>query len=98
MAQTTWVMLLPIVTIVLALLTKEIYMSLLIGIFTGAMLYTGFSVFDSVITMFDVMAANVGDNANLLIFLIILGIQVAVPGHMTRFIVPALDHHHAAGV
>ena len=71
-------MLLPIVTIVLALLTKEIYMSLLIGIFTGAMLYTGFSVFDSVITMFDVMAANVGDNANLLIFLIILGIQVAV--------------------
>ncbi len=78
MAQTSWVMLLPIVTIVLALLTKEVYMSLLIGIFTGALLYTGFSVFDAVITMFEVMAAKVGDNANLLIFLIILGILVAL--------------------
>ncbi len=78
MAQTVWVMLLPVVTIVLALLTKEVYMSLLVGIFTGALLYTNFSVFDAVITMFEVMAAKVGDNANLLIFLIILGILVAV--------------------
>ena len=78
MAQTLWVMLLPVVTIVLALLTKEIYMSLLIGIFTGALFYTNFSVFDAVIAMFEVMASKVGENANLLIFLIILGIQVAV--------------------
>ena len=78
MAQTAWVMLLPIITIVLALLTKEIYMSLLIGIFAGALLYTEFSVFDAVITMFEVMSAKVGENANLLIFLIILGILVAV--------------------
>ena len=78
MAQTAWVMLLPIVTILLALLTKEVYMSLIIGIFTGALLYTNFSVFDSVIAMFEVMAEKVGENANLLIFLIILGILVAV--------------------
>ena len=78
MAQTAWVMLLPIITIVLALLTKEIYMSLLVGIFAGALLYTQFSVFDAVITMFEVMSAKVGENANLLIFLIILGILVAI--------------------
>ncbi|MBR2215960.1 MAG: Na+/H+ antiporter NhaC family protein [Selenomonadaceae bacterium] len=78
MAQTAWVMLLPIITIVLALITKEVYMSLLIGIFAGAFLYAEFNFFEAVIAMFKVMAEKVGENANLLIFLIILGILVAV--------------------
>ena len=34
-------MLPPIITIILALLTKEVYMSLIIGIFSGALLFTG---------------------------------------------------------
>ena len=46
----------PIITIVLALLTKEVYMSLLIGIFSGALLYTEFNVLEAIMTMFDVMA------------------------------------------
>ena len=71
-------MLPPLITIVLALLTKEVYMSLIIGIFSGAMLFTGFSVLGSIITMFEVMAEKIGGNANILIFLVILGILVAV--------------------
>ncbi len=78
MEATAWVMLLPIITIVLALLTKEVYVSLMVGIFSGAMLYEDFSVFKSVITMFKVMAARTEENVGLLIFLIILGILVAV--------------------
>ena len=56
MAQTAWAMLPPIITIVLALLTKEVYMSLIIGIFSGAMLFTDFSVLGSIIAMFEIMA------------------------------------------
>ena len=78
MAQTAWAMLPPIITIVLALWTKEVYMSLIIGIFSGAMLFTEFSVLGSIITMFEIMAEKIGGNANILIFLVILGILVAV--------------------
>lgn len=78
MAQTAWAMLPPIITIVLALLTKEVYMSLIIGIFSGAMLFTDFSVLGSIIAMFEIMADKIGGNANILIFLVILGILVAV--------------------
>ena len=41
MAQTVWSILPPVITIVLALWTKEVYMSLIIGIFSGALLFTG---------------------------------------------------------
>ena len=44
MAETIWSVFPPILTIVLALATKEVYMSLLIGIFSGAMLYSNFNV------------------------------------------------------
>lgn len=77
MEQTAWSMLPPIVAIVLALLTKEVYMSLLIAIFCGAMLFTGFDVLEAVLTMFTVMGEKIGGNVNILIFLVILGILVA---------------------
>ena len=70
-------MLPPIITIILALLTKEVYMSLIIGIFSGAMLFTGGSFFESVVTMFGIMETKVGGNVNILVFLVILGILVA---------------------
>ena len=70
-------MLPPIITIVLALATKEVYMSLLVGIFSGALLYTNFSVLQAILTMFGVMADKVGANVNILVFLVILGILVA---------------------
>lgn len=77
MAQTAWSVLPPVITIVLALWTKEVYMSLIIGIFSGAMLFTGGSILGSILTMFAVMEEKVGGNVNILVFLVILGILVA---------------------
>lgn len=77
MAQTAWSILPPIITIVLALWTKEVYMSLIIGIFSGALLFTGGNILESILTMFAVMSDKVGSNVNILVFLVILGILVA---------------------
>ena len=77
MAETAWAVLPPVITIVLALATKEVYMSLIIGIFSGAMLYANFNVLEAILTMFAVMETKVGANVNILVFLVILGILVA---------------------
>ena len=77
MAATAWSILPPVVTIVLALWTKEVYMSLIIGIFSGALLFTGGNILESILTMFTVMSDKVGSNVNILVFLVILGILVA---------------------
>ena len=70
-------MLPPIITIILALWTKEVYMSLIIGIFSGAMLFTGGNFLESIVTLFAIMEKKVGGNVNILVFLVILGILVA---------------------
>ena len=77
MTATAWSILPPIITIVLALWTKEVYMSLIIGIFSGAMLFAGGNFLQATLTMFQVMADKVGSNVNILVFLVILGILVA---------------------
>jgi Na+/H+ antiporter NhaC len=77
MAETVWSILPPVITIVLALATKEVYMSLLVGIFSGALLFSGFNILESILTMFAVMEDKVGANVNILVFLVILGILVA---------------------
>ena len=77
MAETAWAVFPPLLTIVLALATKEVYMSLLIGIFSGAMLYTEGNVLTAILTMFAVMEEKVGKNVNILVFLVVLGILVA---------------------
>ena len=77
MAETAWAVFPPVLTIVLALATKEVYMSLLIGIFSGAMLYTEGNVLTAILTMFAVMEEKVGKNVNILVFLVVLGILVA---------------------
>ena len=77
MAETIWSVFPPILTIALALATKEVYMSLLIGIFSGAMLYSNFNVIQAILTMFAVMEEKVGGNVNILVFLVVLGILVA---------------------
>lgn len=71
-------MLPPIITIVLALATKEVYTSLIVGIFTGAMLFTGGNFLESIVTFFEIMESKVGGNVNILVFLVILGILVAI--------------------
>ena len=77
MAHTAWSILPPVITIILTLWTKEVYMSLLIGIFAGAMLFTGGNPLESSLTLFQIMGDKVGENANILIFLVISGILVA---------------------
>lgn len=77
MAESVWSLVPPIITIVLALITKEVYMSLIIGIFTGAMMFTGFDVLTAIDTLFSIMADSVGGNVYILVFLVLLGIVVA---------------------
>lgn len=80
---TVWALLPPIIAIALALMTKEVYLSLFVGILTGSLLYTGFRPIETVETIFSVMMEKLGDpwNIGILIFLVFLGMIVAL---MTR--------------
>ena len=76
MIETGWLSLLPpIIAIALALITKEVYSSLFIGLFSGMLIY-GFSggggFFRSVALTFDMMYAKIADNAYMIIFLALL--------------------------
>lgn len=77
---TFWALLPPIVAIVLALKTKEVYISLFVGILTGALLYTNFDILDATNEIFNTMIASISDewNIGILIFLVFLGIIVAL--------------------
>lgn len=81
MESTIWSALPPVIAIVLALATKEVYMSLLIAIFSGALIYSGFDFIGAIDAMFAVMGDKIGGNVNILIFLVILGILVAAISH-----------------
>ncbi|NCB28563.1 MAG: Na+/H+ antiporter NhaC family protein [Clostridia bacterium] len=78
MAATIWSLLPPIIAIALALLTKEVYMSLMIGILSGALLFAGFNPLHAVETTFTIMGEKIGGNVNILVFLVLLGILVAL--------------------
>lgn len=77
MAETVWSLVPPVITIILALYTKEVYMSLIIGIFSGALMFSEFNPLGAIDTMFTVMSDKVGGNVNILVFLVLLGIIVA---------------------
>ena len=74
----------PIIAIVLALITKEVYSSLLLGIISGALLYSNFNLELAINTMFfnedGGMLYKIADtfNAGILVFLVLLGILVAL--------------------
>ncbi len=69
----------PIIAIVLALITKEVYMSLFIGILSGSLIYTMFNPVQTVTKTFDTIIAKLADgwNVGIIIFLVILGIMVS---------------------
>ena len=85
---TFWALLPPIIAIVLALITKEVYSSLFIGIVVGALFYSGFSFEGTLNHIFfeEVDDASYGmisvlsdpSNVGILIFLVILGALVAL--------------------
>ena len=71
----------PIIAIVLALITKEVISSLIIGILSGTLIYafsTGGGVVKAVDVAFSLMAGKLGDNASIILFLGFLGALVAV--------------------
>lgn len=76
-----WSIVPPIVAIALALITKEVVFSLIMGVLSGTIIYAvildlGFvGVFDSTMTL---MATKFGDNASMILFLCLLGVVVAI--------------------
>ena len=75
----SWLSILPpIIAIALALLTKEVISSLLIGILSGVLIFARGNVIVAVESMFTVMGDALGGNAFIIIFLCLLGVLVAV--------------------
>ena len=78
---TFWSLLPPVIAIALALITKEVYSSLFVGILTGALLYSGFGFEQTVTHMFsDGFISVLADeyNVGILIFLVVLGVIVCL--------------------
>ena len=86
MYATFWALVPPLVAIILALVTKEVYSSLFIGIVIGGLFYgnifqQGFSFEKSVLHIFeDGLVGVLSDpyNVGILIFLVVLGIMVSM--------------------
>ncbi len=76
-----WALVPPVIAIVLALVTKEVYSSLFIGIVAGSLFYSGFS-FEGTITHIwqDGIITSLADsyNVGILVFLVILGVMVSL--------------------
>ena len=78
---TIWALLPPLVAIVLALITKEVYSSLFVGIVVGALIYSGFKFEGTVTQIFEGGIIKVLPdiyNVGILIFLVILGSVVCM--------------------
>jgi Na+/H+ antiporter NhaC len=78
-----WSVMPPLVAIVLALVTKEVIFSLVVGIMSGALIYSvfaGLGVFGIFTVTVDIMIYKLGDpgNAAIIIFLALLGALVAL--------------------
>ena len=79
--QTFWALLPPIIAIGLALITKEVYSSLFIGIVVGGLLYSNFSFEGTLNHVFSggiVSVLSDTYNVGILVFLVILGILVCI--------------------
>ncbi len=76
---TFWALIPPVIAIALALITKEVYSSLFIGILAGGLLATEFNPLGTVDALInDGFIAAVSDTAGIFIFLVLLGILVAL--------------------
>ena len=78
---TFWALLPPIIAIVLALITKEVYSSLFIGILAGGLIYSNFNFEKTVVHVFkEGFIDSVADSYNIgiIIFLVLLGALVAM--------------------
>ena len=78
MEGTFWAFMPAIIAIVLALVTKQVYVSLFLGIFVGAMMYAGGDPLKALFTLYQVMSEKVGSNTPIIVFLVVLGILVVL--------------------
>ena len=79
--SSAWALLPPVVAIALALITKEVYSSLFIGIVVGGLLYAEGNLVGTITHVFsDGFVANIADSYNMgiIIFLIVLGAMVSM--------------------
>lgn len=73
-----WSILPPLIAIILALCTKEVISSLIVGILAGALIFSKGNLIQMVMTTFGVMGERMGGNVNILIFLGLLGAIVVI--------------------
>ena len=81
MYATFWSLIPPLVAIVLALITKEVYSSLFIGILIGGVFYSGFAFEGTVTHVFQggiISVLSDSYNVGIIVFLVILGIMVCM--------------------
>ena len=79
--NTIWALLPPIIAISLALITKEVYSSLFVGILFGGLLYSNFSFEGTVTHVFEggiVAVLADASNVGILVFLVVLGAMVSL--------------------
>jgi len=79
--MTFWSLLPPIIAIALALITKEVYTSLFVGILVGGLLYSGFNFEGTLVHVFSngiVKSVSNPSNVGILVFLVILGTMVVM--------------------
>lgn len=73
---TWWALIPPLLAIILAFVTKEVYSSLFIGVAVGAVLYSGFHPWNSFVNFFEIMKNSM--NLNILIFDVLLGMIIVL--------------------
>ncbi len=75
---TIWALIPPVVAIILALITKEVYSSLFIGIVFGALLYADWNPIKALVHVIELITTEIGANGGIIIFLVTIGIIVAM--------------------
>ena len=99
--STFWALIPPVVAIVLALITKEVYSSLFIGIVIGGVFYSGLSFEGTITHVFQggiISVLSDPYNVGIIVFLVILGIMVCLmnkAGGSAAFGRWASDHIHS---
>ena len=78
MEGTLWAFVPAVIAIILALVTKQVYVSLFLGIFVGAMMYAAGDPIKAMFTLYQVMSEKVGANTPIIVFLVVLGILVVL--------------------
>ena len=73
---TWWALIPPLLAIILAFITKEVYSSLFIGVAVGALLYSGFHPWDSFVNFFEIMKNSM--NLNIIIFDVLFGMIIVL--------------------